>query len=135
MSVERIAELMGLADHWTLYKWLSTGRMPMVMVPVYEATCGCYYVTRWLASSSGKLLIDIPTGRALDADDVQALQTQLTLTTGALLSFYAGNKDADETLGAITHALEILAWHRGNVAQHDQPQLELGNNNEADRYE
>lgn len=28
LSVERIAERMGLTDHWTVYKWIQTGRIP-----------------------------------------------------------------------------------------------------------
>ena len=126
LSVERIAERMGLADHWTLYKWISSGRMPVVMIPVYEAACGCNYVTRWLASSAGKLLIDLPSGRNCSAQDMQELQAVLHRTTGALMAFHAGAADAQKTLGALQGGLEALAWHRGNVQQHAQPQLELG---------
>jgi len=28
LSVERIADRMGLSDHWTVYKWIQTGRIP-----------------------------------------------------------------------------------------------------------
>ncbi|HGM5017881.1 TPA: hypothetical protein ACKPYW_002282 [Pseudomonas aeruginosa] len=31
LSVERIAEQMGLPDHSALYKWLANGRMPAVL--------------------------------------------------------------------------------------------------------
>ncbi|MCY1307296.1 hypothetical protein D9M70_572080 [compost metagenome] len=117
---------MGLADHWTLYKWISTARMPVVMVPAYEAACGCNYVTRWLASSAGKLLVDIPTGRRCGAEDMHDLQGVLNTATGALIAFYNGTTDVQATLGALQNGLESLAWHRGNVAQHEQPQLELG---------
>lgn len=126
LSEERIAVIMGLANHWTLYKWLSTGRMPAVMIPTYEAACGCHYVTQWLAASAGKLTIDIPTGKACQACDIQGLQAMLHATTGALMAFYAGQQDADHTLGSIQAAMAGLAWHHGNVQQHDQPQLELG---------
>ena len=40
LSVERIAERMGLEDHWALYKWLSNGRMPAVSIHPYELACG-----------------------------------------------------------------------------------------------
>jgi hypothetical protein len=129
-SVERIAERMGEADHWTLYKWLQNGRMPAVLIPAYEVACGVDYVTRWLASASSKLLIDVPTGRRLKPTDVNELQTQLHQAVGALMEFYAGNREAEETLAGITQAMESLAWHRGNVDQHQQPQLELGEPNE-----
>lgn len=60
LSVERIAEQMGLPDHSALYKWLVNGRMPAVLIPAYEQVCGINLVSRWLAASAGKVLIDIP---------------------------------------------------------------------------
>lgn len=125
-SIERIAALMGLEDHWALYKWIANGRMPAVLIPAYEAACGINLVSRWLAASNGKVLIDVPTGRAVAAEDTQRLQEILTETTGTLLAFYAGKHDAPDTLAALQNALEELAWHRGNVQQHAHPQLELG---------
>ncbi|CAD5107213.1 hypothetical protein [Zestomonas carbonaria] len=126
LSVERVAERMGLANHWSLYKWVSEGRMPLVMVPAFENVCGINLVSRWLASTGGKLLIDLPTGRLCKAEDMQELQAVLHTATGALLAFYNGTADAVQTLGAIQAGLEGLAWHRGNVQQHATPQLELG---------
>jgi hypothetical protein len=126
MSEQRIAERMGLPNHWALYKWLASGRMPAVMIPAYEAACGCHYVTQWLAASAGKLAIDMPTGKACDATDIQELQVLLHATTGALLAFHAGQQDADHTLATIQCAMESLGWHHGNVAQHKTPQLDLG---------
>lgn len=125
-SVDRIAESMGLADKWSLYKWIDNGRMPAVLIPAYEAACGIDYVTRWFASRDGKLLIDMPTGRSLNSADVSELQGLLHTAVGALLDFYQHKKPAQETLADITNALESLAWHRGNVEQHNQPQLDLG---------
>lgn len=130
LSVERIAERMGLPDHWVLYKWLSTGRMPAVLIPAYEAACGCHYVTQWLAASAGKLAIDMPTGKSCQATDIQELQTLLHATTGALMAFHAGQQGADETLASIQSAMESLGWHHGNVSQHKTPQLDLGDTHE-----
>lgn len=128
LSVERIAERMGEADHWTLYKWLQNGRIPAVLIPAYEAACGVDFVTRWLAGASGKLLIAVPTGRNLKATDVSVLQESLHGTVTALMDFYNGKAKAEATLAAITTGMESLAWHKGNVEQHNQPQLELGTN-------
>ncbi|HII2941682.1 TPA: hypothetical protein ACY17N_004677 [Pseudomonas aeruginosa] len=125
-SIERIAALMGLEDHWALYKWIANGRMPAVLIPAYEQACGINLVSRWLASSGGKLLIDIPTGRTSSAHDIQALQAVLHEATGKLMAFYSDNTEASATLAAIQAGLEELAWHRGNVQQHAHPQLELG---------
>ncbi len=126
LSVQRIADRLALPDHFTLYKWIQTGRMPTIVIPAYENACGINLVSRWVAASAGKLLIDLPTGRRATAEDVQQLQEVLLETTAALMAFYNGKQDADDTLAAIRNAMEALAWHRGNVTQHAQPQLELG---------
>lgn len=125
LSVERIAESMGLTDHWTVYKWIQSGRIPANMIRPYETACGIDYVTRWLAASSGRLLIDIPTGRKADAADMQALQELLNTAVGQLLQFYGGKAEAGDTLAAIQQAMEGLAWHRGNVQKHAQPELDF----------
>ncbi|MBH8611925.1 hypothetical protein I4N56_014065 [Pseudomonas mohnii] len=124
-GVERIADEMGLADHWALYKWLQTGRMPANLIRPYERVCQCNYVTRWIAASAGCLTIEMPTGRQCAAQDTQALQEVLTAAAGKLLAFYAKSCSADETLAAVQVAMESLAWHRGNVSQTQHPQLEL----------
>ncbi|HEY0286277.1 MAG TPA: hypothetical protein VGC62_04605 [Pseudomonas sp.] len=126
LGIERIAERMGLPDWSALYKWIANGRMPAVMIPAYEQVCGINLVSRWLAASSGKLLIDIPAGRASSPQDIQKLQAVLHEATGALMAFYADDLEATATLAAIQSGLEELAWHRGNVQQYAQPQLELG---------
>lgn len=125
-SVERIAEVMGQEDHWTLYKWFQSGRMPAVLIPAFEEACGIDFVSRWLATRSGRLVIDIPTGRKQSGADVNELQAVLHHAVGSLMEFYRDKYDVEATLADITRALQSLAWHRGNVAQHNQPQLELG---------
>lgn len=125
LSIEQIAELMGLADHWALYKWLQNGRMPAVVIPAYEAACNTDFVTRWLSSRGGYLMVPMPTGRKIDTADVSALQESLHHTVTALMKFYAGNSEAEATLDAVASSMESLAWHRGNVEQYDCPQLEL----------
>ncbi len=126
LSVERIAAEMGLADHWALYKWFQTGRMPATLIRPFERACGCDYVTRWIAASSGRLTIEMPSGRKCSAEDTQALQELLTAAAGKLLAFYSKNAEVEPTLAAIKAAMEALAWHNGNVAQTQNPQLELG---------
>lgn len=126
LGVERIAERMGQANHWALYKWISEGRMPAVLIPAFEHACGIALVSRWLASTSGKLLIDIPSGRTCTAQDMNELQGVLNATTGALIAFYQGQLDADAAQAALQAGLTSLAWHRSNVQQHANPQLDLG---------
>ena len=125
-GMQRIADEMGVPDHWTVYKWLQTARMPASMIRPYEQACGCDYVTRWIAASAGRLTIEIPSGRKCAAEDMQALQELLNTAAGKLMAFYAKNSEADETLAAIQQAMESLAWHRGNVSQSNNPQLDFG---------
>lgn len=125
LSVERIADLMGVTTD-SLYKWLSNGRMPANLIPAYEHICQIGFVSRWLAVSDGKVVIDIPTGRAATALDVHQLQGTLNSAVGSILDFAAGKADADATLAAINAGLAGLAWHRANVEKHLQPELEFG---------
>ncbi len=125
LSVERIAELMGLADHWTLYKWFQSGRIPANLIRPFEQACGIDFVTQWLAGSSGKLLIDMPSGKAVDATEVQQLQEAQTEATAQILKFANGQTSAEEAIAAIVAAMEGLAWHKGNIEKHAQPELEL----------
>ena len=126
LSVERIAQRLGLADHFALYKWINTGRMPAVMIPAYESVCGINFVSRWLAAGSGHVLIEIPTGRHSGTEDMQALQEALHRDVGELMKFYNGKAEAADALAAVLAGIESLAWHRGNIQQHEQPQLLLG---------
>ncbi|WP_197721248.1 hypothetical protein [Yersinia pseudotuberculosis] len=124
-SIERIAIDMGIADHWSLYKWISTGRMPVVLIPAYETACGIDFVTRWLAASRGKLVIDMPKGRTVSTQALSELQLILNETMNMLIRFYGGSCEAEETLSALQNALDPLAWHRGNVQQYQQPEFDL----------
>lgn len=125
LSVERIAELMGLADHWALYKWFQSGRIPANLIRPFEQVCGIAFVTQWLAGSSGKLLVDMPTGKAVDATEVQQLQEAQTEATAQILKFANGQTSAEEAIAAIVAAMTGLAWHKGNIEKHAQPELEL----------
>ncbi|WP_241020158.1 hypothetical protein [Burkholderia sp. Ac-20345] len=124
LSVERIADLMALTAD-TVYKYLATGRMPGTLIPVYEHVCGVHYVSRFLAASSGYLVIPVPTGKGVSPADVQALQSVLNEAVGAILEFAAQRSDADKTLSAIHAGMCALAWHHGNVGRAAQPELEL----------
>lgn len=122
LSVERIAELLAVTPD-VLYKWLSTGRMPAPLIPAYENICGINFVSRYLAASSGNLVIPVPTGRAVAPVDVQELQTVLNEAIGAILDFAVGRREADQTLAAIHAGMCALAWHHGNVEHASQPDL------------
>lgn len=124
-SVERIADDMGLADHWSLYKYLQSGRLPANLIRPYQLACGCDFITRWLVASEGRLMIAIPAGQPASPDDMQALQAVVNDAMGALLGFYAGRSDAASTLAVMSTALGDLAWHRDNVVKSRDPELAL----------
>lgn len=126
LSVERIAERMGLEDHWALYKWIANGRMPTVVVPAYQHACGIDLVTRWLAASGHKLLVDMPTGRQAVQADMVELNTGFAKALQLLTTFYATTgADTTETLDALRLHLEQVAYHQANVAKFSTPELDF----------
>lgn len=126
LSVERIAERMGLEDHWALYKWIANGRMPMVVVPAYQHACGIDLVTRWLAASGRKLLVDMPTGRKAVQTDMVELNTGFAKALQLLTNFYdTSGADTTDTLDNLRLHLEQVAYHHANVAKFSTPELEF----------
>lgn len=122
LTVPAIAELMGETED-TLYKWLSTGRMPTVLIPAYENVCGIDYVTQYLALRSHKLLIDIPTGKAAGAMEVAELQAAMANGVSQLINYYQDGGDMDAVVTELTRIMGGVAYHRENVQR--QPELAL----------
>lgn len=127
-SVERIAELMGLVDHFALYKWMQNGRMPLCLVRPFEQACGIDYVTRWMAGSAGLLLIDMPAGRTVVQTELVELNSCFAAALQLLTDFYSApaKADAEATQAALNTHLSQVAWHQKNVAQCSTPELEFG---------
>ena len=125
-SVERIADEMGITDHWTVYKWLQTGRIPANLIRPFEAACGMDYVSRWVAASAGKMLVDIPIGRRLQNADVVSLHNGFGAALQLLTDFYGDKADPEATIAALTAHLEDVSWHRANVVQFATPELDFG---------
>nr|WP_295782173.1 hypothetical protein [Rhodoferax sp.] len=126
LSIERIADLMGVT-HDSLYKWLSTGRLPFILLPAYEHACGCHFASEWAAASAGKVVISIPSGRSVTQGDLVELNTGFGAALQMLADYYnAPHKaDASETLAALTRHLQQVAWHHANVGQFANPELEF----------
>ncbi|GGX96665.1 hypothetical protein GCM10007160_25360 [Litchfieldella qijiaojingensis] len=125
-SVDNIADLMGMASKWVIYKWLENGRLPAILIRPFEQACGIDYVTRFIGHSGQKLLIDIPTGHRASSSDINALQASFTDAVGLLLRYYDGQIEAEDTLGALFTAMEQLAWHQGTVQRRQQPEFDFG---------
>lgn len=124
-SVDRIADLMGQNNKWSIYKWIEGGNIPAKLIRPFEHACGCTFVTQYLAHSAHKLLIDIPPGRATHEGDLIGTHKLFSSAMTLLADFYAGKSDADETRGALTELMEDAAWHRGNVEKHLQPEFDF----------
>lgn len=124
-GVERVADLMGMPSHWTLYKWIEEGGIPARMIRPFEHACGATYLTGYIASSAHKLLVDLPTGRHAEPGDIQKVQEACTAAVGALIAFYSGRADATDTHAALTVALESLAAERCEVERYAAPELAL----------
>lgn len=124
LSVERIAELMGISAD-LLYKWLGTGRMPASSLITFEHVCGAAYATRYLTLAGGALVIEIPHGRGVKPLDLQRLQQVLNDATGAILAFARRDINAPSALAMIEDGMCGLAWHHENIEKHQQPELEL----------
>lgn len=125
LSVERIAELMGLAGHHSLYKWLAEGRMPAVAIRPFEHACGATFLSRYIAHSAGMITMPIPRGSKAEARDINTLQACLTESVTALIQFHDNKLPAEECLAALKTAMESLGWHHANVEKSDRPELGL----------
>jgi hypothetical protein len=125
-SVEQIAELMGEASHWNLYKWMESGRMPAVKIRPFEHACGVDFITQYQAHSAGYLLVKVPTGRKAEHRDLHELSGFTHEVMGMLLDFYDSYEGAEEARLAVTALMEDLAHQRGNIDKHMQPELLLG---------
>lgn len=123
-SVDQVADLVG-ESKWTLYKWVQSGGIPARKIAGFEHACGTCYVTRYLAASARKLLIDVPTGRMASPSDIAALQAACNSAIGALIAYASGRSSSADTTTAITAAMTALASERAQVQHHTQPELDL----------
>ena len=124
LSQSRIADRMGISldSH---YKYLSTGRLPAVLIPTLEMACGCNFVSTWLAANAGKLVVDRPKGRKAAATDLVEFNSGFAKALQMLGDFHQGKATAQDTLAALQQHLEAAAWHHCNVAQHATPELDF----------
>lgn len=123
-SVAQVADLVGTSE-WTIYKWVSEGSIPSRRIRPFEFACGATFVTQYIAASAQKLVIDIPSGKAVGQDGLLDLQNALNEAVGLLTQFYRGAADAPDVVQGITRAMQDLAGHRENVRKHEEPELAL----------
>lgn len=129
LNIERLAELMGDGDE-TLRKWIRKATMPTHKIPSFEHACGCSYVSDYLAARTGKMLIDIPTGRKLKSTDVLQTQRMFNKSMELLIEFASGESTAEETSAALHASMCDLAYHNENVQKLKSPELDFEAENE-----
>ena len=127
MSVARIANAMGKEEH-NVYKWLSNGTMPAILVPTYELVCGCNYVTDWYAATANRLVVPMPKGRKASEQDLHQISNGCTAAIAQLSAFYKDPNACDTTalLDSMRQHMEEFAYHHNNVARYSEPELEFG---------
>ena len=125
LSIDRIADLMGVESKWALYKWMENGRIPGILIRPFENACGIDYITRYLAHSENKLLVVIPTGKKATNKEISELGSAISETNRLLNCYHTGESEAEETISAIVSIMEDLAYHKGNIEKDNQPELEL----------
>jgi len=128
LSVPRIAELMGDVTEETLYGWLSKGRMPAVLIPTFEMVCGAYFVSEWLAASSGRMVIAMPKGHKASQAELMQITTDCSNAMTQLAAFYADPTKVDTAalIELLQRHLEQVAFQHHNVGQFIAPELEFG---------
>jgi len=124
LNIERLAELMGVGDE-TLRKWVRYAQMPTNKIPSFEHACGCNYVTEYLALRTGKMIIDIPTGRKLKSTDVLQTQRMFNKAMELLIDFAAGEASVEETSAALNASICDLAYHNENIKKQHSPELDF----------
>lgn len=58
LSVLNISQKMNVTAD-LLYKWISTGNMPIQKVVIFESVCGANFVTQWQANVSGLIAMPV----------------------------------------------------------------------------
>ena len=86
---------------------------------------GNTFVSTWLATNAGKLVIDRPKGRKAAATDLVEFNSGFAKALQMLGDFHQGKATAQDTLAALQCHLEAAAWHHSNVAQHATPELDF----------
>ncbi|MCD2164673.1 hypothetical protein [Comamonas koreensis] len=125
-SVLTIAERFGQTED-SLYKWLSNGRMPGILIPAYEVACCCNFVSEFLAATSGRMVIAMPKGRKASEQDLLQVGSDCSHAMTQLAAFYAnpGSSDTEALLESLRLHMEAVAYHHNNVARYSEPELEF----------
>lgn len=101
--------------------------MPSNLIRPFEHACGIELMTQYIATSAHKLLVNVPSGRASSAEDINELQASFSEAVSLLIGFYKtqNNSQLNTTLAALNSVMSEIAYHRENVSKVSSPELEL----------
>lgn len=119
-----MSTLMGV-ELKTMYRWQAETSMPMNRIVQFEEFCGVAYVSEFLSTAAGRIVIDIPTGRKARPIDLAGLHAVFAEAITLLSQHYQNGNAADETAAALTNLLSHAAYHRQNVIKSAAPELAL----------
>ncbi len=130
LSVERIADLLGVSAD-CLYKWLGDGTMPASTIPMYEHVCGASFVSTWLATSAGLMVIPMPRGHKPKQEQFLAFQQLFSDSLSQLAAYWQADKSTrtdsqNDVINSLTQAINCGAWHRENVQKCETPEFDFG---------
>lgn len=107
---------------------LATGRIPGILIPTFEMACGAHFISDWLATSAGRMVIPMPTGRKATEAELLQISEDCAASMRKLAAFYADPSKADTTelMELLQRHLEQVAFHHHNVGRYQTPELEFG---------
>ena len=111
----------------TYSRWVSEGVMPSNRILQFEDLCGVHFVSDYLTLASGRMPIELPTGRKADQVEISELQTQQANAMALLIRFYQGRAALDETIESLDEVLRGFTFHRANVVKTGEPELDFFN--------
>ena len=130
LSVQRLADLMGVSSHYSIYKWVESGRLPASLIIPFERACDANFVTTYLIHATGKMAVDIPVGNWSEIHEFNRLQVIFADALGLLVRYYDEQSiGAEEAQSALMEVMESLAWHRENLAKSKAPELDFESEN------
>lgn len=99
--------------------------MPIHKIRQFEEFCGIHYVSEYLCSAAGKVVINIPVGKKASVEDLAEMHAGFAEAITLLSRHYLDGGPVDETISALSHSLKQIAFHRQNAMKHSQPELEI----------
>jgi len=115
-DIQDIAKAMGLPNHWVLYKWIETARIPALMVPSFEDACGAAFLSQSLAEASGLIAIKAPTAQAATAVDWAQANVLVAKAMADAAASIADPAQWREAIKACNQAMNALASVRQQLS-------------------